>query len=174
MGYLPVVRSLSLSMKLEILRSQHTPYAFKQSQCQHDIDNPVMLYVEFLYQKSGTDPSWGGNRSDRCNQEFKPDQPTQRLTVWSDDPCQRCDSKHVDFDIYKLQQESFHERGWSLPFANFRLAYSNMYRKPKDVSSSDILHDLQSIRKKCAYSVRKKGTDDLTLILSYCKIEIYR
>ncbi len=44
-------------MKLEILRSQHTPYAFKQSQCQHDIDNPVMLYVEFLYQKSGTDPS---------------------------------------------------------------------------------------------------------------------
>ena len=41
----------------EILRLQYTPYAFKQGQCQNDIDNPVMLYVEILYQKSGTNPS---------------------------------------------------------------------------------------------------------------------
>ena len=108
-----------------------------------------MLYVEILY-----------------HQKFKPDQSPHCLTIWSDKPCQCCDSEHIDFDIYKLQQESFYERGRSLLFTDFRLAYRNMYRKPKDISSSDILHDLQSIRKKCAYSIHKNGTDNLNHIVA--------
>ena len=50
---------------------------------------------------------------------------------------------------------------------NLRLTDSNMNRKPKDISSSNILHDLERTGKKCTHSIYENGTDNLNNIVSH-------